>query len=157
MNSCRSQQSLHCSSRPNSNMVHNGSSQHYKVSGFQQHFFYFRSCWWSVIPKFPKQKGISQHFMCITVLAVPVLYTRKLEHLPSYELFLSWNRNTMSELDDKTLSQNSLQPTSQFLRRRAHAGVFSGNGWRGMGKASSTTLKKTKLIEVYRDTQKATI
>lgn len=67
-------------------------------------------------------------FMCLTVLEVPLLYIRKLENFHSYELFLSRNRNTISELDDKTLSQNSLWPTSQFLSRRAHAGVFSGNG-----------------------------
>jgi len=44
----------------------------------------------------------------------------------------------------KTLSQNSLQLTSQFQRRRAHAGVFVGKGWRGMGKESSNILKNKR-------------
>lgn len=57
----------------------------------------------------------------------------------------------------KTSSQNSFQPTSQFLRRRAHAGVFGGNGWRGTGKGSSTTLKNKlkKIAEVYTDIQES--
>lgn len=47
-------------------------------------------------------------------------------------------------LMQKTLSQNSLQLTSQFQRRRAQAGAFVGKGWRGMGKESSNILENKK-------------
>lgn len=86
-----------------------------------------------------KKEEIPQHFICLNVLVVPASTTTQLLQLGT--LFLSWNRINILDLDDKISGQNSWQPTSQFLRQRAHAGVFGCSGWRGMGKESSATLK----------------